>query len=981
MSEGTYKWNILKASMKGELLFDDLARTLYATDASIYRELPDAVAYPKDAEDVKQLIHFATKEKTSLIPRTAGTSLAGQCVGKGIVVDTSRYFNQILEVNVAEKWVRVQPGVVRDELNHFLKPYGLFFGPNTSTANRAMVGGMVGNNSCGSYSIVYGTTRDHVMELHCVLSDGSDVVFSELSGVEFEEKCKLDTLEGVLYRQIQKELNEEDIRKEILQHFPPSTLHRRNTGYAVDELMNSQAFIASGAKFNFCRLLAGSEGTLAITTEIKLHVDPLPPKETGMMCVHFDSILSSLKATVLIMEHKPRAVELMDKIVLDCTKGQRLYEKSRFFLQGDPGAILMVEMGGNSRAEVDERLSRIEQTLTQAGMGYAYPRLYAEDMSKAWKLREAGLGLLSNIPGDAKPVAFVEDTAVDISVLPEYIDAFDHMMRQFGQRAVYYAHAGAGEIHLRPILNLKKTEDRIQLREIGLASAKLVKQYNGSLSGEHGDGRVRAEFIPLMVGEKNYELFKRIKYTWDPANIFNPGKIVDAPPMNTQLRYEAEQKTRHFQTIFDFSDTDGILRAVEKCNGSGDCRKSHLAGGTMCPSYQATRDEKDTTRGRANVLREFLTHSNKDNPFAHEEIYEVMDLCLSCKGCTSECPSNVDMTVLKAEFLHQYYKTKGVPFRVKAFANVAKIHKWAALAPGVFNFLQSSKLTGGLGKRLLGVAPERELPKLHGVTLRKWFADNAQEYKPKFPKGKVYFFADEFTNYLDTEIGMKAIQLLNKLGYEVEIPDHDESGRAQLSKGLLREARRIAMYNLNVFDRLIGEETPLIGVEPSTILSFRDEYPKLVIPEYKEAALSLAKNSLLIDEFLVNELQKGKIDSTLFHKESLNIKLHGHCHQKALSSVQHTQRILSLPENYTVEIIPSGCCGMAGSFGYEREHYELSMKIGELVLFPSVRNSDPTTRIVAPGTSCRHQIFDGTGRVALHPIEILWEALNLEHRA
>ncbi|MEM7658736.1 MAG: FAD-linked oxidase C-terminal domain-containing protein [Bacteroidota bacterium] len=970
--------DILKASLEGELYYDQLMRTLYATDASVYREMPVAVAMPKNKEDLIQLIHFAKSAHSSLIPRTAGTSLAGQCVGDGIVVDTSRHFNQILEINAEEGWVRVQPGVVRDELNHALKPFGLFFGPNTSTANRAMIGGMVGNNSCGSYSIVYGTTRDHVRELTCILSDGSEVVFGELSAEAFAQKCELDSLEGQLYRQIRDELSQSEAQEEIRTQFPHPKVQRRNTGYAVDELLKSEVFTAGGPTFNFCKLLAGSEGTLAFTTEIKIHVDPLPPPVLGLICVHFGTIRESLEATVVAMQHQPRAVELMDKIVMDCTKGHLLYDQYRFFIQGDPEAVLIMEAGGQNEAEVKAQLDVIQAAFEARGFGYAFPRIFGEQIRQVWDLRKAGLGLLANIPGDPKAVAVIEDTSVTIEDLPDYIDEFSQLMKGFGQDAVYYAHAGAGELHLRPILDLKKSADRQMFRKIGQASAELVKKYGGSLSGEHGDGRVRAEFVPIMVGEANYELFRRIKQTWDPHHLFNPGKIVDAAPMDTALRYEADQTTREFETLMDFSDTGGILRTAEKCNGSADCRKNHLAGGTMCPSYMATRNEKDTTRARANTLREMLTQSTEDNPFAHQEIYEVMDLCLSCKGCASECPSNVNVANLKAEFLHQYYQTHGVPFRARAIASVGRLNKLGSIWPGLTNLFLAGA-PSGLTKKILGMAPQRTLPKLQSTTLRKWLRKRGKQLTPASPsRGKLCFFADEFTNFLDTDIGIKAIELLLKLGYEVEVPSHAESGRAHLSKGLLKEARRMAMYNVQVFSGKVNVQQPLVGLEPSAILSFRDEYPRLVIPEMREKAKELARHVLTLEEFLQREMQAGRISADDFHQEARQVLLHGHCHQKALSSVVPTQELLSLPANYEVEVIPSGCCGMAGSFGYEKEHYELSMQIGELVLFPAVREAKATTLIAAPGTSCRHQIWDGTQKKAYHPAEILWAAVKGE---
>lgn len=962
--------------MEGELHFDSLMKTLYATDASVYRSLPLAVALPKTKSDIKKLIDFASANQTSLIPRTAGTSLAGQCVGEGIVVDVSKYLNKVIEFNKIEGWIRVQPGVVRNELNNFLKDHGYFFSPITSTATRAMIGGMVGNNSCGTTSIVYGSTREHTMELNVLLSDGSEAVFKAMTPSDFKLKCKQEDMEGELYRHIREELKQPAIRENIRKHFPKASIHRRNTGYAVDYLLASQVFSEATDPFDFCKLLCGSEGTLAITTEIKIHLDPLPDPFDIVVAAHFESIHDSMKAAQVAMKAKPTAVELMDKIILDCTKENAEQSKNRDFVEGDPMGILMVEFRGKTIEEAKGQGLDFVKALKNAGLGYAYPVIGPERTSSAWELRSAGLGLLANIPGDRKAVACIEDTAVDIHDLADYIDEFAGIIKEFGQQPVYYAHAGAGEIHLRPILDLKKSKDVEEFYRISEASAKLVKKYQGSLSGEHGDGRVRAAFIPMMVGEENYALFKRIKAKWDPKGIFNPGKIVDAPPMNTSLRYEPDMKTPEHNTVFDFSGVGGILRMAEKCNGSGDCRKlPKSGGGTMCPSYQATRYEKDTTRGRANTLREFLTNSDKKNPFDHPEIKEVMDLCLSCKGCTSECPSNVDMATMKAEFLYQYQKANGVPLRSKAFAYINKLNGLGNLMPGLSNYILSNKYSGGTMKKLLGVALDRNLPAIHPTSLRQWYKRNYK--KTKNPIKTVYFFCDEFTNYNDTPIGIKAIKLLQYLGYDVLMPKHSESGRAAISKGLLDYAKKMADRNVKIFSKLASSETPLIGIEPSAILSFRDEYPRLVSDDLKEKAKTLKFHCDMIDEFLSKEIIAGKISAKQFTEAEKRILLQGHCHQKSLSSVNYSKKILSLPKNYTVEVIPSGCCGMAGSFGYEEEHYELSMEVGELVLFPAVREAEEGTLIAAPGTSCRHQITDGTGKHGQHPVEILYEAAGL----
>ncbi len=1018
MNTDTFKLGTLEIQLDGDFFFDKKMRTLYATDASVYKEYPLAVAYPKSKKDIQTLIQFARDNKTSLIPRTAGTSLGGQVVGNGIVVDVSKYFNQIIEVNKEENYVIVQPGVVRDELNRQLKSTGLFFAPETSTANRAMIGGMVGNNSCGTNSIVYGSTRDHVIALKGFLSDGSEVVFQNLSKDDFYKKCNdtfirndalnasekynnnalhastvanastianisdtnnnwhASTLESNIYSFLNDVLSNKETQNEILEQFPNQKIHRRNTGYAIDELLKQQPFAENGKPFNLSELICGSEGTLAFITEIKLNLVPLPPKEKVVVAIHFKTLEESLRATVIAMKHQPTACELMDKIILDCTKQNIEQSKNRFFVKGDPAAILCVEFHAATKEEAEAKAKTLQADFEKENVGYHFPFLFGNDITKLWNLRKAGLGLLANIPGDRKAVAVIEDTAVTVEDLPNYIGEFTDMMNKHKQQSVYYAHAGAGELHLRPILDLKKKEDRVLFRTIATETAELVKKYNGSLSGEHGDGRVRGEFIPLMIGEKNYQLLRRLKQTFDPDNIFNPGKIVDSPPMDTSFRYEENQVTQQFKTVFNFDKDDGILRAAEKCNGSGDCRKLPGSGGTMCPSYMATRNEKDTTRARANILRDFLSNSTETNKFNHQEIYEVMDLCLSCKGCTSECPSNVDIPTLKAEFLHQYYKDNGVPLRTKAIANIGKLSKLAMIFPSLSNFGLSNKYTSKILKKFLKIAPQRSMPLYYKETLLSWYQKNRKSLEVTVnQKGKVYFFFDEFTNFNDVEIGIKALKLLSKLGYEVDYLEHVDSGRAHLSKGLIEEAQKLAKQNVSIFRTWINKDVPLIGIEPSAILSFRDEYPRLVNKDEVEAAKKLAQNCFMIDEFIAQEIQKGNITSAQFTKATKQIKLHGHCHQKSLSTIESSIQLMSLPENYHVENIQSGCCGMAGSFGYEEEHFEVSMQVGELVLFPAVRNADAETIIAAPGTSCRHQIKDGTKRHALHPIEVLYDAL------
>jgi FAD/FMN-containing dehydrogenase/Fe-S oxidoreductase len=984
----------LAQSLKGELYQDITMRTLYATDASAYREMPQAVAIPKDIDDLKTLIAFARKYQTSLIPRTAGTSLAGQVVGNGIVVDVSRTFTKILEINAEERWVRVQPGVVRDELNMVLKPYGLYFGPETSTANRAMIGGMVGNNSCGSNSVVYGSTREHLLEVKALLADGSEAVFGPLPKHSEGKFLPTEGLEGAIYAKTFEILSNPENQAEIRKNFPKKSIERRNTGYALDVLLDSTPFGGEG-DFNMCKLIAGSEGTLCFLTEIKLNIIPPPPKAQGLVCAHFNTVDEALRSTITALKYKPQAVELIDNYILECAAENPEQSKNAFFVQkkadGSYPIILVVDVSQNTREEVEKVAAELIVDFKSEGIGFHYPLLHDDDTKKIWTLRKAGLGLLANLPGDEKAVAVIEDTAVDVYDQPAYIRDFNEILHKNGMSAVHYAHAGSGEIHLRPIINLKTKEGHRQFRMIAEEIATLVKKYDGSLSGEHGDGRLRGEFIPQMVGPKNYELFKEIKRTWDPYNIFNPNKIVETPPMDTFLRYEAGQQTPAFKTYFRYPDQT-VLQHAEQCNGSGDCRKTQLSGGTMCPSFMATRNEKDTTRARANVLREFLTHSpqaanggfsnEKNTQFANiETVKEVYDLCLACKGCKGECPSNVDVAKLKMEFLQQYYDTNGVPLRSWLVGNFSKMTGIASYVPWAYNLIFKNAPLRRVANQIVGFHPDRTMPLLHSKTLRDWARGREQEVKGQGqkaeakPQAKVYLFCDEFTNYNDVEIGKKAIMLLEKLGYEVVIPNHAPSGRPQLSKGLLKDAKKIAEQNVRMLKDLISAETPLVGIEPSAILTFRDEYPDLVTEELVEAAKELAKNALQFDEFIAREIDAKRLQSSQFTNESKTIKLHGHCQQKAIASLVPTKKMLSLPKNYQVQLIPSGCCGMAGSFGYEKEHYDLSMKIGELVLFPTVRNQPKEVIIAAPGTSCRHQIHDGTGREALHPVEILWEAL------
>ncbi|WP_221390284.1 FAD-binding and (Fe-S)-binding domain-containing protein [Dyadobacter sp. NIV53] len=996
-----FQFTTFRSNFDGEFYFDDSTlhaaqKAIYATDASVYQEMPLAVALPRTVEAICALIRFANEQKVTLIPRAAGTSLAGQVVGNGIVVDISKHFGAILEINAEEKWVRVQPGVIRDDLNKHLAKYGLLFGPETSTASRAMIGGMIGNNSCGLHSITWGATRDHLLEVKALLSDGSETTFKnsdaddyikKVSGRTIESKREQAILAG-MWGMLSNPVDAELIKKQ----FAKPTVTRRNSGYALDALVNN----FSRNQINLCNLIAGSEGTLCFVTEAKLALVDVPPASVGVVCVHVNSLAESLLANRVAMKHRPKASELVDRYIMDFTKDHTVYSQNRFFIEGDPAALLMIEFWGKTDEEVKLQSDPLIKELMAEGLGYAYPLLFGDEANKAWEIRKAGLGLIRNLPGDTQPVNLIEDCAVAVEDLPAYISDLEILLKEHQLHASYYAHAGAGELHVEPMINLKTSEGKQKFRNVLADTAKLVKKYNGALSGEHGDGRLRGEFIPFMMGEEVYEMFRQVKRIWDPNGIFNANKIVDTPPMNEFLRYEQDKNAPVINTTFDFSGQESMLRMAEKCSGSGDCRKTELTGGTMCPSYMATRSERDTTRARANILRRYLTPQTSPATSA-EMVKEVLDLCLSCKGCKSECPSSVDVGKMKAEFTQQYYEAHGIPVRSKLIANFSKQMKLASIAPWVFNGVFGTPALRKIANKLVGFHPERSMPLLHPTTLKHWWEKRAvhraeksgplrgeeghlkssSSIHPFVPSCKVYLFCDEFTNYNDVEIGKKAIQLLEKLGYEVLIPEHTESGRSYLSKGFVKEAQKLAVKNVGSLADLITYDTPLIGIEPSAILSFRDEYIDLVPEHLKESAARISAHTLLFEEFIAREIDAKRINKSVFNTEKRLIKLHGHCHQKALSTMSASKKALSFPENYHVQLIPSGCCGMAGSFGYEEEHYDVSMQIGELVLFPTVRQQPEDVIIAASGTSCRHQIKDGTGRKAKHPIEILWDALKV----
>jgi FAD/FMN-containing dehydrogenase/Fe-S oxidoreductase len=971
---------LLDLGLEGEVRTDRSSRLMYATDASIYREEPLAVVYPRNAADIKKLLAFAAKHRTGIIPRAAGTSLAGQVVGPGIVADLSRHFGKILEINAEERWVRMEPGVVPDELNAIVRSHGLLFGPETSTSNRCNIGGMTGNNACGLHSLVYGSVRDHILEVKAILHDGSEAVFGELDEEQYSQKCALQNAEGEIYREIDRIMSDPVNRESIRHDYPDYTIPRRNTGYALDDLLYSEPFTpGSGRRINLARLITGSEGTLALVTEVKMGLIPLPPPVKALSCVHLKHRHEAFRANLIALKYRPWAVELIDSNILSLAATVESQKRNRFFIEGEPGALLIVEFCAAGREEIIASASQMEAEMQAEGLGYAFPLVWGQDVKKVWDLRKAGLGILSNIPGDARPISLIEDCAVDVHRLGDFVEDIENMLATYGKESVYHAHIGTGELHIRPLINLKDPEEAKLLRTIAEETARIVKRYRGSMSGEHGDGRLRGEFIPLIIGHHNYELNRRIKRCFDPNGILNPGKITDTPPMDSFLRYEPGRLTPELKTYYDFSDNGGVVRAAEKCNGSGDCRKSSTMGGTMCPSYMATGDERLTTRARANIMREML-HADRENPWDSREMYDILDLCLACKGCRSECPSGVDIARLKSEFLQHYNDVHPPSLRTRLIASLPEIYSLFSFIPGIFNFFAASKYTSLIIKKVTGFAAERSIPLLAPITFRRWLRRNLTKINLQAPVGEVCLYVDEFTNHNDLDAGIATARLLTGLGYRITVTCNAASARTYISKGFLRKAKKLIIKNIKTFSPLVSEERPLVGIEPSAILGFRDEFPDLAGDELRPEALRLASHTYTLEEFIAREFSAGRIRREMFTDAPVEVLVHVHCQEKAVTTSAPVLAALGIPKNYKVREIPSGCCGMAGAFGYEKEHFDLSQKVGELVLFPEVRKASDTTIIVVSGTSCRHQVKDGTGRKTLHPAEVLFAALSKGNR-
>ncbi len=962
--ESRIPWAELEAVIEGEIENSRLYKIAYATDASVYRELPLGVVFPRSARDIQQVVKWARVNEISLIPRSGGTSLAGQCVGNGLVVDVSKFMNRIISVNQDAGLATVEPGVIRDVLNSEVARDGWFFGPNTSTSNRCTVGGMVANNSSGTTSIKYGVTRDKIVEIECVLADGAHCLI-HANG----EIALLDEESSPLAKSIQMEMNQlmarDGVPALIESKFPKKEIDRRNTGYALDSLLETV-----DSQLPLAKLIAGSEGTLCMITQVTVQLDPLPPAHIAVICAHFDSINSAMLGTVEVMTIEPYACELMDKAILDLTKGNPEQNENRFFVEGDPGAIIAIEIRGETEEELNLEIDRSLALLRDRTSAYASPVVRGTDTARVWSLRAAGLGVLSNVPGDKKPVAFVEDTAVALTDLPTYITAFGDLMKSFDQEAIYYAHAGAGELHLRPILDLKSAEGQCDFRRIAEASAELVKKYRGSLSGEHGDGRVRGELIRSMVGEELYNIFREVKRIWDPDGLFNPGKIVDASPLDSHFRYEKNQPAFKFPTFTDFGE-ENMQQLAERCNGSADCRKPAQFGATMCPSYQATQDEKDSTRGRANVLREVLTRPlNPAYPLDSEELVEALDLCLSCKACKRECPSSVDLAALKAEAMYQYHKRHGYTKSQVFFGtfHLQALRAWPFRK--VVNSLMNQNGVLSKVKERYGIAEKRTIPPLSRTRATKAIS----KYTNKKEGIDFVFLVDEFTEFQDSEVAVWAARFFEKVGLNFKVM-YGVSGRAAISKSLLPLARNEMGKTLTQLETYIDAKLPIVGVEPSAILGFRDDAPRLVGKEMKALAERASQLVLTFEEYVAGLIERKKLSVDLFTDAPKEIAIHLHCHQKAESHIKFSKLILNFPKNYKAVAIPSGCCGMAGSFGYEKDKFELSNQIGEQVLFPFIRKY-PGRTIVASGTSCRHQIKDGVEAQAIHPAQVLFEALK-----
>jgi FAD/FMN-containing dehydrogenase/Fe-S oxidoreductase len=933
----------LERGTTAEARFDDVSRALYSTDASVYRIRPLGVVLPRSQEDLAAIVRICAQFRCALTMRGGGTSQSGQTIGAGLIVDTSKYLNRLVEVNPVERWAIVEPGIVLDELNAALRPHGLRFAPDVSTASRATLGGMMANNSSGARSVLYGKTVDHVLEQDVILADGSPAHFGPVSWDEGETKSRAVSREAACYRAVQRLALE--LRDEVARRYPK--VLRRVGGYNLDE------FVDPSRPFNLAKLVVGSEGTLAVVRQAKVNLVPLPAAK-AVLAIQFHDLLESLAATPLILRHRPSAVEVMDKSILDYTKQSPALEAARrSFIEGDPAALLCVEFYGDRPEDLPPRMQAVEAELR--AHGFAYHFHHATELSaqqRIWSLREAGLGLSMAMKEDAKSISFVEDTAVAPEKLRDYIDRFLAIVRDHGTTAGVYAHASVGCLHVRPVVNLKTEAGVRQFEQIARASADLVLEFEGALSGEHGDGLVRSPFVEQMFGPVLYEAFRTIKRTFDPDGILNPGKIVDAGPITENLRYGANYVTPRPLTFFDYAEYGGMGGAVDMCSGVGACRKT--LEGTMCPSYMATRDEQHSTRGRANVLRLAMTGRLGEAGLGDEGVYETLDLCLECRACKAECPVGVDVARFKSEFLADYWQRHGTARHALALGNARGLAGIGSTFAPLSNWVMASAPARALAEAALGIDRRRALPTFVRRTLTKQAAGRHGD--------DARLFVDTFTNHYDPDIGVAALDVLEAGGIRASLARNGCCGRPQISKGLLADARELARRNAYALYDDARAGRPIVFCEPSCLSAVREDAPALLAGEARDRALLVAQASVLFEELA------GRIAPNLaFRSGSAQVLLHGHCHQKSMGLVAPAKALLAFVPGTTVVDPDAGCCGMAGSFGYDHAHYDVSRAIGERRLFPAVRSRPPGAVVVAAGTSCRHQIHDFTGETALHP--------------
>jgi FAD/FMN-containing dehydrogenase/Fe-S oxidoreductase len=967
----------LRQHIAGEVRFDSTSRKLYSTDASIYQVEPLGVVIPRTPQDVVTTVQVAGEMGIPITARGGGTSLSGQSIGPGVVLDCSKYLNGVLELDVPGRKARIQPGVVLDTFNRILGEHDLQFGPDVSTSSRANLGGMIGNNSAGSRSIVYGKTIDHVRRLSVVLSDGSRAELGPCDAAEWDRRAAGQGLQASIYAKVREVVARQ--RDEIQHRFP--RLIRRVSGYNLDELVPlvgadrpaPAAPHARAGTLGLHHLVVGGEGTLAVITEAEVDVVPRP-KARGLLVPQFASMASAMSALAACLELRPSAVELMDHYLLELTAGNLSLREAMKPIQGRPKVIFMVEFSSDEPDEVADRVEKLRRRLHGVdGLIAAVPALDPAIRDPLWNLRRAAMPLLYGIPGDRKPVTFIEDTAVSPAQLPEFVSRFRDVLHSHGTDGAFYGHASVGCLHIRPLLNLKDQQEVRKMRRITEEITDLVLAYGGSLSGEHGDGLARSEWNRKMFGPALYDAFCQVKAAFDPHNRLNPGKIVHAPAMTENLRYPPGYRPVEPATVFDYGKQEGFVRSVEMCNGSGVCRKTQ--GGAMCPSFRATLDERDSTRGRANALRHALAgdpieERPRGGPAVPRQlrqrwVHEVFDLCLMCKACKAECPSNVDVAKLKAEFLHFYYRGRPRPLGHLFVAGVPYINRLGAPLAPLVNRVQNLRPTRWILEKFAGVDRRRSLPPLYRGHLRRWFRQHRPDPNAG-TRGGVLLLADCFTAYNEPAIGKAAVRVLERAGYKVEIADLFCCGRTLISKGFLTWAKERVQAQAPALARRVADGTPILGLEPSCILTLADEWPELAPgPETRR----VAQAAKMADSWLAEQVQSGRCELPLAPRQEKCV-LHGHCHQKTLLGVAASAPVLRLVPGLEVNVLDAGCCGMAGSFGFEREHFDLSVKIANLALLPALAKA-PQATVVAPGTSCRHQIHDLAGRRALHPLEVL----------